>query len=87
MLHLVITAELRVFILERVVTMWARRHNLLHPSAGKRLDICLGKLLKEEFITDTPGGLKLQCEGSDIRFRNTWIKELDLKDAETDFKE
>lgn len=38
-------------------------------------------------ITDTPGGLKLQCEGHDVRYRNTWIKELDIKDADTDFKE
>lgn len=38
-------------------------------------------------ITDTPQGLKLQCEGHDVRFRNTWIKELDLKNADTDFKE
>jgi hypothetical protein len=38
-------------------------------------------------ITDTPAGLKLQCEGHDVRYRNTWIKELDLKDADTDFKE
>jgi hypothetical protein len=37
-------------------------------------------------ITDTPGGLKLQCEGHDVRYRNTWIKPLDLKDADTDFK-
>jgi hypothetical protein len=36
-------------------------------------------------ITDTPQGLKLQCEGHDVRFRNTWIKELDLKEADTDF--
>jgi hypothetical protein len=36
-------------------------------------------------ITDTPGGLKLQCEGHDVRYRNTWIKELDLKDPDTDF--
>jgi hypothetical protein len=36
-------------------------------------------------ITDTPGGLKLQCEGHDVRYRNAWIKELDLKDADTDF--
>jgi len=36
-------------------------------------------------ITDTPGGLKLQCEGSDVRYRNAWIKELDLKEANTDF--
>src|SRR5688572_26713814 len=38
-------------------------------------------------ITDTPGGLKLQAEGHDVRFRNTWIKELDLASPETDFKE
>jgi hypothetical protein len=38
-------------------------------------------------ITDTPGGLKLQCEGHDVRYRNAWIKELELKNAETDFKE
>jgi len=38
-------------------------------------------------LTDVPGGLKLQCEGHDVRFRNTWIKELDLKTASTDFKE
>ena len=36
-------------------------------------------------ITDVPGGLKLQCEGHDVRYRNTWIKELELKDADTDF--
>src|SRR5207248_7235446 len=57
MLHVVLTAALRVFILEGVVTMWARGHNLLPPPAGKRLDIRLGKLLKEEFTTDTPGGI------------------------------
>jgi hypothetical protein len=38
-------------------------------------------------ITDTPGGLKLQCEGHDVRYRNAWIKELDLKTVDTDFKE
>lgn len=36
-------------------------------------------------ITDTPGGLKLQCEGHDVRYRNIWIKELDLKKPTTDF--
>lgn len=36
-------------------------------------------------ITDTPGGLKLQCEGHDVRYRNTWIKELTLEKADTDF--
>ena len=38
-------------------------------------------------ITDTPGGIKLQCEGHDVRYRNAWIKELDLKTADTDFSE
>lgn len=36
-------------------------------------------------ITDTPQGLKLQAEGHDVRYRNTWIKELDLKAPDTDF--
>ncbi|MDH4090397.1 MAG: DUF1080 domain-containing protein [Cyclobacteriaceae bacterium] len=36
-------------------------------------------------ITDTPGGLKLQAEGHDVRYRNIWIKELDLKKPDTDF--
>jgi hypothetical protein len=38
-------------------------------------------------ITDSPQGLKLQCEGHDVRYRNAWIKELDLKEAKTDFSE
>jgi len=37
-------------------------------------------------ITDVPGGLKLQCEGHDVRYRNVWIKELDLIRPSTDFK-
>jgi hypothetical protein len=36
-------------------------------------------------ITDKPGGLKLQCEGHDVRYRNAWIKELNLKKPDTDF--
>jgi hypothetical protein len=36
-------------------------------------------------ITDTAQGLKLQAEGHDIRYRNAWIQELDLKEAKTDF--
>ena len=36
-------------------------------------------------ITDTPGGLKLQCEGHDVRFRNAWIKELTLDRPQTNF--
>jgi hypothetical protein len=38
-------------------------------------------------ITDTPGGLKLQAEGHDVRYRNAWIKELDLVAPNTDFEE
>lgn len=36
-------------------------------------------------ITDTPQGLKLQAEGHDVRYRNIWIKELDLATPDTDF--
>jgi hypothetical protein len=36
-------------------------------------------------ITDVPGPLKLQAEGHDVLYRNIWIKELDLKEANTDF--
>lgn len=38
-------------------------------------------------ITDRPGGLKLQCEGHEVLYRNIWIKELDIKKPDTDFKE
>jgi hypothetical protein len=38
-------------------------------------------------ITDRPGGLKLQCEGHDVRYRNIWIKEIDLGNSTTDFEE
>ena len=36
-------------------------------------------------ITDSPAGLKLQCEGHDVRYRNVWIKELTLTNPTTDF--
>jgi 3-keto-disaccharide hydrolase len=38
-------------------------------------------------ITDTPQGIKLQAEGHDVRYRNIWIKELDLERSNTDFTE
>jgi len=38
-------------------------------------------------ITDTPGGLKLQAEGHDVRYRNIWIKELTLEKPDTDFNQ
>ena len=36
-------------------------------------------------ITDTPGGIKLQAEGHDVRYRNVWIQEMDLQEPHTDF--
>lgn len=36
-------------------------------------------------ITDTPGGIKLQAEGHPVLYRNIWIKELNLEEADTDF--
>ena len=36
-------------------------------------------------ITDTPGGIKLQAEGHPVLFKNIWIKELNLKQPDTDF--
>ncbi len=36
-------------------------------------------------ITDTPGGIKLQAEGHRVLYRNIWIEELDLKNADTNF--
>jgi hypothetical protein len=38
-------------------------------------------------ITDTPGGVKLQAEGHDVRYRNIWIKELDLTSPDTDIED
>lgn len=38
-------------------------------------------------ITDVPGGLKLQCEGHEVLYRNAWIKELDLREPDTDLLE
>lgn len=36
-------------------------------------------------ITDKPGGIKLQAEGHDVFYRNIWIKELNLKNSDTNF--
>ena len=36
-------------------------------------------------ITDVPGGLKLQCEGHEVLYRNAWIKELEIQQPDTDF--
>jgi hypothetical protein len=36
-------------------------------------------------ITDLPGGLKLQAEGHDVRYRNAWIREVNLDAPTTDF--
>lgn len=36
-------------------------------------------------ITDKPGGIKLQAEGHDVLYRNIWIEERDIANADTDF--
>ncbi|WCJ59337.1 DUF1080 domain-containing protein [Fontisphaera persica] len=36
-------------------------------------------------ITDTPGGIKLQAEGHDVRYRNIWIKEMHFDQPDTNF--
>lgn len=36
-------------------------------------------------ITDVPGGLKLQCEGHRVLYRNAWLQPLDLAEPDTDF--
>ncbi len=70
MLHLVLAAELRVFILERVVTMRARCHDLLRLVARKRLDIGLCELLVKKLIADSTRGIAgtafLRAEHSEI---------------------
>lgn len=38
-------------------------------------------------ITNVPGGIKLQAEGHDVRYRNIWIKELTLEKQDTNFSE
>lgn len=56
--------------------------NQVHGGAKSGLD---GGNNGGKGITDVPGGLKLQAEGHDVRFRNIWIKELDIKESSTDF--
>jgi len=36
-------------------------------------------------ITDSPQGIKLQAEGHKVLYRNIWIMEMDLVEADTDF--
>jgi len=36
-------------------------------------------------ISDTPGGLKLQAEGHNVLYRNIWIQELNITEADTYF--
>src|SRR5436190_3533253 len=57
MLQFVVAAELRVFILERVVTMWAWCHDLLYVAAGKRLHVGLCALLEKELVADSARGI------------------------------
>ena len=64
------------------------------PIAGLTLDECQvlcaaidGGNNGGKGITDTPGGLKLQCEGHEVLYRNIWIKKLNLTESDTDFDE
>ena len=34
-----------------------------------------------------PGGLKLQCEGHEVLYRNIWIQDQKLTEADTEFDE
>lgn len=36
-------------------------------------------------ITNRPGGLKLQCEGHEVLYRNIWIKKMKIDKPDTDF--
>ena len=56
--------------------------NRVSGGANSGLD---GGVNNGEGITDVPGGIKLQCEGHDVRYRNIWIQELDLVDPTTAF--
>jgi hypothetical protein len=40
--------------------------------------------ISSDSLSDGPHGLKLQSEGHDVRFRNVWIKELDLEAPTSD---
>ncbi|MDB5050021.1 MAG: hypothetical protein JWO30_3092 [Fibrobacteres bacterium] len=40
--------------------------------------------VSSDSLVDEPKGLKLQSEGHDVRFRNVWLKELDLTAPSTD---
>src|SRR5437764_14742792 len=57
MLHFILSPELRVFILERVVTMRARCDDLPNFAAGERLDIGPCAFLEKELVTDSPRGV------------------------------
>ena len=56
--------------------------NQIHGGANSGVD---GGKDGGKGITDSPQGLKLQNEGHDVRYRNIWIKELDLTEPKTDF--
>src|SRR5262249_18475358 len=57
MLHFVVAAKLRIFVLERIVTMRTWCHDLLHPPAGKCFDIGACSLLEKELVTDSARGI------------------------------
>ena len=56
-LHFVLPTKLWIFIFERVVTMWARRHDLLHIAACKCVDISVCALLKKKLVANSARGI------------------------------
>ena len=52
MSYLILTTELRIFVLESVITMRARGDDLAHISAAQGFDIRLRALLKKKLVAD-----------------------------------
>lgn len=55
---------------------------LVHPDRETANEHNTG--VSSDALSDGPKGFKLQSEGHDVRFRNIWIKELDLVAPSTD---
>jgi hypothetical protein len=67
-------------VISKINTKWTGESRAVKSGAW---GACFGKWYKS--LTDHSGSIKLQCEGHDVRYRNIWIKELDLGDEGTDF--
>jgi hypothetical protein len=47
---LVVTAELRILVLQHVEAVWALRHDLLHAEAVQRFDVLHRQHLEDVFV-------------------------------------